>query len=454
MLKLIDKVSARLKEYQGSTVGIAVSGGRDSMCLLHSCLKCGSIPKSQLVVIHVNHNLRKTAQRDEKFVRQFCVENCVKFIAFSVDVNSYAQNNGLTVEQAARNLRYDKFHKLINSGEVSAVMTAHHALDNAETVLMHMFRGSGIDGLKPMRSDEFVRPLIDVYPDEIDEYAIQNGIEYVVDETNLVDDADRNFIRLNVLPLIEKRYKGAVKAINALSNECKNTCELLDGMLDDNNVVIENGTVIIKNSAFNDSVLAARYVRRAMSNFTLTDLTRPMIERVIELFSMRTGATVELPFGVAAVREYDGVALFVPRKNSLAECTLKVGANYIDGLVVDLLLSDSEKRFDFCNNAKTIAENCGGNVKNFAVKNAVDLDKVLGATIRFRRNGDIFTPYGGKSKKLKQYLTDKKFPARVKDRLPLICRDNEVLAIVGVEISDTVKVSADTKNIAILLRRY
>lgn len=426
---------------RGKKIAIGVSGGRDSMCLLHAALNCGAIERSDITAVHVNHCLREQAVSDELFVCEFCAKNGVDFCAYRVDVNAESDKKGLTVEQAARNLRYAVFYGLLDSGAADVILTAHHALDNAETVLMHMFRGAGLDGLRGMNNMQnyadsavpIVRPFIDVYPSELDEYCVSNDLKFVVDDTNFEDDADRNFIRLNVIPMIEKRYAGAVRAINALSRECAGVCEYLDAALDPSHITYSDGAVLVDDRAL-CGALAARYVRRALEYFTTVDVTREQTERVVALAHMRTGACVELSSGIVAAHEYGRVALFIPRLACGAEFPVALGGNYIDGLAVDIAQSDDAPR----------------SVKG----GAVDWDKLNGAVLRFRRDGDMFTPFGGKRKKLKQYFIDRKIPKRLRDRTPLICRGDEVLVIVGTEISELVKQTPDTAVKAVVrLRR-
>lgn len=444
MVDLMQKTAWVLSAYADKKIAVGVSGGRDSMCLLHAVVGCGAVARERIVAVHVNHGLRETAARDENFVREFCEKNDIEFKAFAVDVKGESAKNRLTIEQAARSLRYGIFYELIKTREADCILTAHHALDNAESVLMHMFRGAGLDGLRGMNVGEktaanalfsrardgagdelrcinantnsapILRPFIDVYPRELDEYAAAHGIEYMTDETNFETAADRNFLRLNVIPLIEQRYGGAVRAINELARECREACALLDGMLDPSQIVYDRGAVLISDSALSGA-LGARYVRRALGYFSLTDVTREQISSVVRLVGMRTGASTALACGAVAAREYGAVAVYVPREKYDGESALILGANYIDGLVVDVLKSEINP-----------CEIKGG---------AVDLARLSGATLRFRRDGDMFTPYGGGTKKLKEYFIDNKLPRRLRDRTPLVCVGSTVLVIVGVQVS-------------------
>lgn len=447
MPSLEEKTEKVISAYRGKKLAVGVSGGRDSMCLLNATVNCGVVLREDILVVHVNHCLRESADSDEAFVREFCARNSLEFKAFRVDVKRECAKNGLSVEHAARNLRYAVFFDLIKSRAADVILTAHHALDNAESVLMHMFRGAGIDGLRAMSatrscmacSDDasgerlpLVRPFLDVYPEEIDEYVDRNGIRFVVDETNGEDDADRNFLRHNVIPVIEKRYRGAIRAINELSRECADVCEFMDGALDRRYIGVDCGTVTISDDALS-TPLAHRYVREALKFFTLTDITRAQTDRVVALKDARTGAEVELSGGIVAAREYGRIALYLPRLPYDGEKPLVFGANFIDGLAFDVCESSADP--------KSI-RGC-----------AVDGDALRGATVRFRRDGDVFTPCGGKTKKLKQYFIDKKIPKRMRDRLPLICNGKTVLVVVGVEVSEQAKRTGSTALCAAVLPR-
>lgn len=430
---MLEVTSSALRGMIGKKLAVGASGGRDSMCLLHAVINCGVVNKSDVIAVHVNHSLRDEADSDEAFVKKYCADNGIKVISFKVDVKRESEGKGLTVEQAARNMRYAIFDELLSSGEADVVLTAHHALDNAESVLMHVFRGSGVDGLCGMNCGRIVRPLLSVYPDEIESYAVSFGINYVTDKTNFELDADRNFIRLKVIPLIEERYPSAVRAVNALSKESAGIKSYLDGELDEKLIRVELGAVVLSVSAL-ETPLAERYVRRAVSYFTLTDVTREMVASAISLALKKSGSKAELSCGVVAERESDAVAFYIPRVKFDGEKQVKIGANFIDGLAVDI-----EKTDIMPNDGKALT---------------VDLDGISGATLRFRRDGDVFAPFGGGSKKLKQYLIDKKIPRRLRDRIPLICRGNEVLVVVGVEISDKVKVTEHTKQKATVSKRW
>lgn len=419
-----ESVASALGRCSDKKIAIGVSGGRDSMCLLHAVLSCGAVDKCNILAVHVNHGLRETAARDECFVSEYCKQNEVPFVSFSVDVHKRAAVDGLSIEQAARELRYGIFYDLIKRGDAAFVLTAHHALDNAESVLMHLFRGSGLDGLRKMNDSVILHPLIDVYPEELDEYAARHGIEYVTDETNFDSAPDRNFLRLKVLPLIAERYPGAVRAVNALSEECDNACKFLDDSLDESMISACGGVVTVSEKAMR-SALADRYVRLALKHFSLTDVTRAQVINVLNI-TARRGGDCDLSNGVVATREGGGVSFYIPRQRCETVVPLSKGANFIDGLAIDV----TQRAVD----PKTVK---GG---------AVDIRKLDGAELRFRRDGDTVTVFGGVKKKLRRFFIDSKIPERLRDRVPLICRGSEVLVVVGYQIAESVRQTDDTPD--------
>lgn len=436
MTDVLQKAAGVLSRLDGKRAAIGVSGGRDSMCLLRAVIEYG-VPREDITVVHVNHCLRETAERDEAFVRAQAEKYGVAFAAIRVDVRGECERGGMSVEQAARKLRYAAFFDIVKSGAADVILTAHHALDNVESVLMHLFRGSGLSGLCGMEAEDadrrLLRPFLDVFPEELDGYAESRGIDYVTDESNFDLRYDRNYMRHALLPAIEERYAGARRAVKALMSEVREVNALLDTLPNGALIGFDRGAVTVAEEALKGA-LATRYLRKAVQYFSLTDVTREQLRSAAELVNKRTGATAELANGVKAVREYDGIALYLPQPDCKTCVPISLGANYIDGMVVDVAESDASPRD---------AAGC-----------AVDLDALDGAVLRFRREGDTFTPFGGKEKKLTRFFIDGKIPARVRDRTPLVCKGEKVLVVVGVQIADSVKQTPETtRRGTVTLRR-
>ena len=197
----------------GSRVLCALSGGADSMYLLCRLLECGC----EVRAAHYNHNLRPSALRDEQFVRDWCAARNIPLAVGSGDVAQYAARYGLGTEEAARELRYGfLLHTAAETG-CTLIATGHHAGDNAETVLMNLIRGCGLNGLTgiPERRDNIVRPMLSVTRAEITRYLTEHSIPHVEDETNTDPAYTRNRIRRQLIPLLEELNPQAVPHITA-----------------------------------------------------------------------------------------------------------------------------------------------------------------------------------------------------------------------------------------------
>lgn len=216
----------------GEKVLCAVSGGLDSMCLLHMldawCRERGG----RCAAAHFNHGLRgAAAERDEAFVREICEAWGVPLAAGRGDVREHAGREGLSVEEAARNLRYGFLRRAAEEAGCGRIYTAHHAGDNAETVLLNLIRGTGLAGLTGMdwERDGICRPLLGVTREELEAYAAQRNIPHVEDETNAEPEAAaRNFLRLQVMPLLKELNPRAEEHIGQAAQRLREADRFLE----------------------------------------------------------------------------------------------------------------------------------------------------------------------------------------------------------------------------------
>ena len=202
----------------GSKVLCALSGGADSMYLLCRLLEAGYAVHAA----HYNHRLRPTADRDEQFVRDWCDRHHIPLTVGSGDVSGYAAETGMGLEEAARELRYAFLHRTAAESGCALIATGHHAGDNAETVLMNLIRGCGLNGLSgiPERRGILVRPMLAVTRREIDSYLSTHSIPHVEDETNTDQTYTRNRIRHQLIPLLEELNPQAVRHITDAARRC------------------------------------------------------------------------------------------------------------------------------------------------------------------------------------------------------------------------------------------
>ena len=220
MEELLSRCPRWVLPTRGRSVLCAVSGGLDSMCLLDLLDRWCRERDGRVVAAHFNHRLRGTeSDRDETFVRDWCAAHDISFVSGSGDVRGLAEREGLSLEEAARNLRYAFLRQEAEKlGPRIRIYTAHHADDNAETILFNLIRGTGVAGLTGMayQQDGIYRPLLNVARAELADYAAAYGIPHVEDSTNGDPDAAaRNYLRLEVMPRLKQINPKAVEHINS-----------------------------------------------------------------------------------------------------------------------------------------------------------------------------------------------------------------------------------------------
>ncbi len=223
--ELLERAPFAVPPRRGERVLCAVSGGLDSMCLLHMldawCRERGG----QLTAAHFNHRLRgAAADRDEAFVREICGQWDIPLAVGRKDVREHAKREGLSLEEAARSLRYAFLRRAAAEAGCRRIYTAHHAGDNAETVLLNLIRGTGLSGLTGMdwQRENLCRPLLGATREELEDYAARWSVPHIEDETNLDPDAAaRNLLRLQVMPLLKELNPRAVEHICAAARRLR-----------------------------------------------------------------------------------------------------------------------------------------------------------------------------------------------------------------------------------------
>ncbi len=435
---------------KGQIVGVALSGGKDSVCLLDLLLAEKEKLGIGVVCVNVDHGIRgENSAKDSLFVKELCERKGVPLFFRKVDCSAYCGEHKTGVEEGARILRYRVFAEAVESGFCNVVATAHHRSDDAETILFRLFRGSGpagLCGIKEQSEDgTIVRPLLRAGRDEIDRYVKETGLAYVTDETNADDTYARNFLRNEAIPLIGKRFPGAEEAICRFAEILARDEEFLCGEAE-KYVTVSRSEISVKNG-----LPYAVFSRAALSVFKRLGITENYDKRHIDLLfslqSERNGAEADLPCGVTAVNDYGKITF---RKNAGKEKPETCRNEGIPFAVRAFSVGDQKFAITEAEKGEREAlapvrlKNAGFSARKTLFFNG---DKIPdGCVFRTRREGDVFTPFGGKRKKLKEYFIDKKIPARFRDGLALLCRGSEVIFICGIEISDGIKVDKSTSN--------
>ncbi len=435
---------------------LALSGGVDSMVLAKLLLAVSRqlSANSQLFFAHCNFHLRgEDSNRDERFVKEFAKENGIELFVKHFDTEAYAKEKSLSIEMAARELRYAWFEELKNIHNINKVALAHHGDDQIETFFINFLRGSGIKGLKGMKAQNgfYIRPLLWSNRNQIETYAKENGIQWVEDYTNNETIYLRNKIRHQIIPLFDELKDNARQSLNfsidCLSSENDLYRSLIDEKLSNIEFVkddyryIENRHFIQDN---NGKQLLFEWVRRFGFNYE-------QAESMIEAMRLGKSGVVFYPSSIdsrqqttdnrliASVQK-DRIEIF---KNNDKEENFQI-FRFSDSQILKLSDSLILRFSDFVKDENFKL------MKDSSLGAQFDIDKInFPLTIRHWEKGDKFKPLGMKgSKLLSDFFNDLGFTEYQKQNVRIMEDANGlILWIVGYRISDKVKISDSTKVI-------
>ena len=317
-MTLENKVLETIKKYQliekEDKLVIGVSGGPDSMALLHILLTLQEkeqIPSCTLLVAHVNHMLRKEAEEETAYVEEFCRLHQIPCFVKRAKVEELAQKAKMGTEEMGRNIRYQFFEEVREKEKAQKIVTAHHANDNAETVLMNILRGSGTAGLKgiePIRKNEknvvFVRPLLNCTKEEIYEYCKEKNLQPKIDKSNQENVYNRNKVRNILIPFLEKEWNpNIVATLNRLSELARQENQYLERQTQKayEDMVLEEGkdSIVLSLKKWNgqDFVIKSRVIRYTINRLlgTTKDIEKIHIEDIIKLCENNVGNKYLIP---------------------------------------------------------------------------------------------------------------------------------------------------------------
>lgn len=440
-------IKARRMLKRGSTVLAAVSGGADSMALLHLLNGLKEELKIKIVVCHLNHNLRgRESRRDYEFVRKAALKLDLKFEGRTL---GKGELKGSNIQEKARERRYEFLEEAAEKYGAGRIALGHTLDDQAETVLMRLLKGSsssGLAGIPPVRGS-CIRPLIESSRSEIESFLHNKGIKFVTDSSNLSSKYLRNDIRLNLIPYIRKRYNpgitvtlGRLSAILAADDEfLRSTAarSFKKALIEDSGGSLVMDRLRLKKL---HRAVAARVLLQGIGLLREeTNVFGPHIDSLMRLIEgERPNAEVRLSGGLRAVREYDRITLTTGKKAQVRpfEKRLKVpGITEIDGLS--------------CSFRATLLKSPPKSFVRSASTAYFDADEANGTLIlRNMRPGDRITPFGMKGrKKVKEIFIENKVPKGERKTVPLLCSGAEVLWVAGLKRSEACRVGARTRAV-------
>ncbi len=403
-----------------SNILVALSGGADSvalLCILHAAgYHCEAA--------HCNFHLRgEESNRDEQFVRQLCKKYEIRLHTVDFDTTRYATENHISIEMAARELRYNWFEEVRNKCQADVIAVAHHQDDSVETILLNLIRGTGITGLLGIRprNGAIIRPLLCINREEILYYFLFFGQAYVTDSTNLVDEYTRNKIRLNVLPLMQ--------TINpSVKNSLIETSNYLNDISAIYNRYIEEAKTKITTS---EGIRIRELLKEPAPEALLFEILHPLGFNSAQIKDI-TNSLHGQPGKQFSSKEW---RVIKDRELLLLENTQSGNK---EELPFQIIKEEKEYTPDFpIPREKGIA--------------CFDADKLNGE-ISYRKwqTGDTFVPFGMKGKKkISDYLTDRKFSIRQKERQWVLCCGERIAWLIGERTDNRFRIDETTQRIVI-----
>ena len=410
-----DKIIDTIREYKlldgCKGLILCISGGSDSMSLLHFFYENKGLYGIPFVVAHVNHGLRAESEDEERMLESYCSEREVPIEILHAKI-SESKPKGKSTEEYAREVRYKFFSDVREKYGYSHIATAHNADDNGETILLNLIRGCGISGLKGIpvkRDDGIIRPLIRCSKKEIYSYCCEHGIAYATDKTNFENIYTRNIVRNELVPLIEKINPSFNEAVIRLSNSASADDTYLETLIDKE---IEHGSLSLSYLRSLPESLLSRYVRRYFFvNSPKIVLTNKQTNDIIYLIKESDISKRIVVQGVEIRRSYDSLIVSESSKDEFSdfELNLEFGENLLDGIGTIIVSEET-----------VTSEN---------VKNCISVRSPL--IVRNRISGDCVKFPKRPEKTLKKLFVDDKIPLDKRSRIPIVVSEGEIVWVGG-----------------------
>lgn len=449
----------------GAVILAAVSGGPDSLALVHALAQLRDALSIRLYAAHLDHDLRPAeSAADAEFVREAMHDLRVPLFSERVDVGTYRKERRLSVEDAARQVRYRFLARVAGQIEADAVAVGHNLDDQAETVLMHILRGSGLAGLRAMtsvyrRSVDGVpltvfRPLLRIPKADTVAYCAENGLSPRFDESNLSEDMTRNRIRLSLMPRLKDYNPAIADSLGRLAESVSHDLDFIALAVDKaaaDVITLDATGVMLDRSAFTDlhPAIQRHLLRRAVETVAgdASDLEFAHIEEMVRLMAGPAGKRTRLPGMVTLEVDHNRAYLSAGEGQAgvLPEFERSRVGFRVPGDVIAGAWTVSARMVSGAEISSSPVDRLG-----LRLVERFDAD-ALGSElyVRTRQQGDAFRPLGMDSEKsLAGFMKDAHVPGRWRDRLPLVVNaSDEVAWVVGWRIADWAKITDDTRRV-------
>lgn len=437
--KFIQNWEAKAFADRQQTILLAVSGGSDSMAMAHLFLNAGL----SFAIAHCNFQLRgEEAEKDEQLVRDWCFTNNTIFHHTLFDTKQKMEEWGMGVQETARLLRYEWLEQIRNAQGYSHIATAHHANDNVETLLMNLFKGTGIAGLHgiPVMNEKIIRPLLFATKKEIETFISVHNIAYRDDASNATDNYLRNAVRHHIVPVVEEWFKDAVVQVNESITRFAEAELLYRKALQ-----YERKKLIEQRG--NDYYIAVRKLQKREALHTLCyELFRPFgfssaqVPDIVRLLDAETGKRVDsVTYSIIRNRDF----LIVTTKQTSATDFIQIEA-------VPCVVYTEKSRFKF------EVQDDGKRITQDAATAYINADKLTFPLIlRKWKQGDYFYPLGMgmKKKKLSKLLIDNKIPLHEKEHIWVLESDKRIVWVVGLRLDERFKVNIEGTNNVLIIKK-
>ncbi|HBF5150563.1 tRNA(Ile)-lysidine synthase [Clostridioides difficile] len=453
---IFDKVLSTINKHnliqKGDKIVLGLSGGPDSVCLLHVLNRLKKDFNIEIYAAHLNHQIRGIeAQKDALYVSKLCEDMGIVFFVKSINVPKYCENEGLSLEEGARKLRYEMFYEIKDKIKANKIAIGHNLNDQAETVMMRIMRGTGLKGLKGIdyiRDNCIIRPILDVERDEIEEYCEAYNLNPRIDKTNLENIYTRNKIRLDLLPYMKDNFNSnVIESIVRMSNSLKSDNDYIEKEAEakfrEVSNIKEKGFVEINLDDFvclHDAI-KVRVLRNSIKHI-LGDTNFVDQRHIEDIMSLEDNSKVNkmltLPRNIFVYRKKDSIILTNEEiVNEEIEFYYNVPSNgFIKIKELKQIIETQVMSIDRYKSMKL-----DNSSKGF------DFNKVKGGiVIRSRRQGDKIKLAMG-SKKVKDLFIDLKIPREERCKIPIITDSEGIICVGDYKISENYKIDENTKEV-------